>query len=251
MGFTRRSHAIGSQLGSWPWLASRWRLRRRVPTTTRRGTRRSRAFIGAAPWRSARRRPADLTRRPGGKASTIPVLTAGRPRPGPEPRCRQATARVTQARAGLRRPTPPCCRRAACRRARPHVRASPWRHRRARIRARLRPRRRILRGQFHGARWEIDVFGGLRRNQEAARRRLPGGQGGSRRRRLSVAAQTADTYVAIRGLQSRIAIASQQIDTQRRLVGHRRPAIPSRRRGRTADASGRRRAGADPGKFRC
>jgi len=36
--------------------------------------------------------------------------------------------------------------------------------------------------------------------------------------RLAVAAQTADTYVAIRGLQSRLAIAQQQVQTSQRLA---------------------------------
>ncbi len=77
-------------------------------------------------------------------------------------------------------------------------------------------------GEFYeanlGARWELDVFGGLDRNQEAARAQFQASQAGVAAARLMVAAQTADTYVAIRGLQSRIAIASQQIDTQRRLL---------------------------------
>jgi len=77
-------------------------------------------------------------------------------------------------------------------------------------------------GEFYeanlGARWELDVFGGLDRNQEAARAQFQASQAGVAAARLMVAAQTADTYVAIRGLQSRMAIASQQIDTQRRLL---------------------------------
>jgi NodT family efflux transporter outer membrane factor (OMF) lipoprotein len=77
-------------------------------------------------------------------------------------------------------------------------------------------------GEFYeanlGARWELDVFGGLDRNQEAARARFQASQAGVAAARLMVAAQTADTYLAIRGLQSRIAIATQQIDTQRRLL---------------------------------
>lgn len=68
------------------------------------------------------------------------------------------------------------------------------------------------------ASWEIDLFGGLRRGQEAARANYQGTQAGVAAARLSVAAQVADSYILIRGLQARIAIANAQVDTQRRLV---------------------------------
>jgi NodT family efflux transporter outer membrane factor (OMF) lipoprotein len=77
-------------------------------------------------------------------------------------------------------------------------------------------------GEFYeanvGARWELDVFGGLDRSQEAARAQFQASQAGVAAARLMVAAQTADTYLTIRGLQSRLAIARQQIDTQRWLL---------------------------------
>ena len=69
------------------------------------------------------------------------------------------------------------------------------------------------------ASWEIDLFGGLRRGQEAARAGYLASQADVAGARILVAAQTAETYVAIRGLQNRIAIATEQVDTQRRLVG--------------------------------
>jgi NodT family efflux transporter outer membrane factor (OMF) lipoprotein len=69
-----------------------------------------------------------------------------------------------------------------------------------------------------GAAWEIDLFGGLRRGQEAARADYQASQAGVAAARLAVAAGTADSYVAIRGLQARLAIAEQQVATQRRLV---------------------------------
>lgn len=69
-----------------------------------------------------------------------------------------------------------------------------------------------------GASWEIDLFGGLRRGQEAARADYQASQAGVAAARLAVAAQTADTYIVIRGLQARIAIANEQVATQRRLV---------------------------------
>jgi len=69
-----------------------------------------------------------------------------------------------------------------------------------------------------GASWEIDLFGGLRRGQEAARADYQASQAGVAAARLAVAAQTADTYIVIRGLQARIAVADQQVTTQRKLV---------------------------------
>lgn len=69
-----------------------------------------------------------------------------------------------------------------------------------------------------GASWEIDLFGGLRRGQEAARADYQASQAGVAATRLAVAAQAADTYIVIRGLQARIAVARDQVATQRRLV---------------------------------
>src|SRR6266496_710807 len=68
------------------------------------------------------------------------------------------------------------------------------------------------------ASWEIDVFGGLRRGREAARAEFEASEAGAIATRLAVAAQTADVYVTIRGLQARIAIARQQTETRRELV---------------------------------
>lgn len=75
-----------------------------------------------------------------------------------------------------------------------------------------------LYGADLGASWEIDLFGGLRRGQEAARADYEASQAGAAAARIAVAAQTADTYIAIRALQARIAIAREQVETQRRLV---------------------------------
>ncbi|WP_157220167.1 efflux transporter outer membrane subunit [Flavisphingomonas formosensis] len=68
------------------------------------------------------------------------------------------------------------------------------------------------------ASWEIDLFGGLRRQQEAARAEYQAAAAAAAASRLAVAAQTADTYVVIRGLQARLAVAQAQIDTQQRLL---------------------------------
>jgi NodT family efflux transporter outer membrane factor (OMF) lipoprotein len=69
-----------------------------------------------------------------------------------------------------------------------------------------------------GASWEIDVFGGLRRGQEAARAEYQASEAGAVATRLAVAAQTADAYVTVRGLQARLAIARQQAETRRQLL---------------------------------
>lgn len=69
-----------------------------------------------------------------------------------------------------------------------------------------------------GASWEIDVFGGLRRGRQAARAEYQASEAGAVATRLTVAAQTADVYVAIRGLQARIAIAREQAATRRQLL---------------------------------
>lgn len=69
-----------------------------------------------------------------------------------------------------------------------------------------------------GANWEIDIFGGLGRGREAAVAEYQAASADVAATRLAVAAQTADTYVTVRGLQTRIAIAKEQVETQRRLV---------------------------------
>ena len=69
-----------------------------------------------------------------------------------------------------------------------------------------------------GASWEIDVFGGLRRGRQAARAEYQASEAGAVATRLAVAAQTADVYVTIRGLQARIAIAREQAATRRQLL---------------------------------
>ena len=68
------------------------------------------------------------------------------------------------------------------------------------------------------AAWELDVFGGLRRGQEAAAAEYQAAQAGGVATRLAVAAQTADLYITIRGLQARLGIARQQLDTQQQLL---------------------------------
>jgi len=68
------------------------------------------------------------------------------------------------------------------------------------------------------ARWEIDLFGGLRREREAAIADYVAFRADVAAVRLAVAAQVADTYIVIRGLQTRFAIAEAQVRTQQHLV---------------------------------
>jgi NodT family efflux transporter outer membrane factor (OMF) lipoprotein len=68
------------------------------------------------------------------------------------------------------------------------------------------------------ASWEIDVAGGLRRGREAALADYEASQAGAAAARLTVAAQTADIYIRIRGLQARLDIARRQADTRRELL---------------------------------
>lgn len=69
-----------------------------------------------------------------------------------------------------------------------------------------------------GASWELDVFGGLRRNREAARADYQATAAGADAVRLAVAAQTADLYLDIRGFQARLGIARRQVETQQGLL---------------------------------
>jgi len=69
-----------------------------------------------------------------------------------------------------------------------------------------------------GASWELDVFGGLRRGREAALADYQASEAGVVATRLAVAAQTADIYITIRGLQSRLDVARKQVQTEQDLL---------------------------------
>ncbi len=68
------------------------------------------------------------------------------------------------------------------------------------------------------ASWEVDLFGGLRRGREAALAEYQASEAGAAATRLAVAAQTADIYITVRGLQARLDIANQQVKTQQELL---------------------------------
>lgn len=69
-----------------------------------------------------------------------------------------------------------------------------------------------------GASWELDVFGGKDAARDAARADWQASAAAAVAARLAVAAQTADTYIAIRSLQARLGVARDQLEVQRQLV---------------------------------
>ena len=68
-----------------------------------------------------------------------------------------------------------------------------------------------------GASWELDLSGGLRRGREAALAEYQASEAAAVAVRLAVAAQTADVYITVRGLQMRLDLARRQIQTQEEL----------------------------------
>jgi NodT family efflux transporter outer membrane factor (OMF) lipoprotein len=69
------------------------------------------------------------------------------------------------------------------------------------------------------ASWEIDLFGGLSRERQAAHAELGAAQAEAAGVRLSVAAETVDAYLQLRGLQARLAVAEDQLALHRQLTG--------------------------------
>ncbi|CAG9166783.1 efflux transporter outer membrane subunit [Cupriavidus pampae] len=68
------------------------------------------------------------------------------------------------------------------------------------------------------ASWEIDLAGGLRRGAAAARAEAQAASADHVGTRVTVAADAADAYLQIRGYQSRLAVALDQITTDERLL---------------------------------
>jgi NodT family efflux transporter outer membrane factor (OMF) lipoprotein len=69
-----------------------------------------------------------------------------------------------------------------------------------------------------GASWEVDLFGGLRRQREAARAGVAASQADAAAVKLAVEADAADAYLQIRADQARIAVARRQQQVQQDLV---------------------------------
>jgi NodT family efflux transporter outer membrane factor (OMF) lipoprotein len=69
-----------------------------------------------------------------------------------------------------------------------------------------------------GASWELDLFGGLTRGAESADAEAQAAEADRLGVRITVAADAADAYLQLRGIQVRIAVARQQIDTDTQLL---------------------------------
>ncbi|SEN11712.1 efflux transporter, outer membrane factor (OMF) lipoprotein, NodT family [Luteibacter sp. UNCMF331Sha3.1] len=69
-----------------------------------------------------------------------------------------------------------------------------------------------------GASWELDLAGGLRRGEEAARDEFAAAEATHAGVRVSLAAEAADAYFRVRGAQTRIRIAEDQIKNEQGLV---------------------------------
>jgi multidrug efflux system outer membrane protein len=65
------------------------------------------------------------------------------------------------------------------------------------------------------ASWEIDLFGGIARNREAAKASLEAAIEDTNAARLTLIGEIADAYVDIRGYQARIVIATQTLAAQK------------------------------------
>ncbi|WP_109477056.1 efflux transporter outer membrane subunit [Paraburkholderia sp. C35] len=68
------------------------------------------------------------------------------------------------------------------------------------------------------ASWEIDLAGGLRRAHAAARDEEQAAEAAQLGTRITVAADAADAYLQVRGLQARVAVTQDQIDTDAHLL---------------------------------
>ncbi|HEX7858281.1 MAG TPA: efflux transporter outer membrane subunit [Sphingobium sp.] len=68
------------------------------------------------------------------------------------------------------------------------------------------------------ASWEIDLFGGLTRERQAAHASLGASTADEAAVRLSVVAEAVDGYLQLRGLQARLSVAERQLEVRRSLV---------------------------------
>jgi NodT family efflux transporter outer membrane factor (OMF) lipoprotein len=73
--------------------------------------------------------------------------------------------------------------------------------------------RNVYRMGFDAA-WELDLFGGIRRNLEAANADITAAQEGLRDAQVSLIAEVAFNYVQLRGLQQQMVIAQRNLQVQ-------------------------------------
>lgn len=69
------------------------------------------------------------------------------------------------------------------------------------------------------ATWELDLFGGLRNPSRAIRARVEANDAELRSARLSMVAETAQTYFALRGAQRRLALAKENLAAADEVLG--------------------------------
>lgn len=62
--------------------------------------------------------------------------------------------------------------------------------------------------------WEVDIFGGIRRNVESANATVQAAQEGLRDAQVSLAAEVALDYIQLRGFQQQIAVAQENLKAQ-------------------------------------
>ena len=68
------------------------------------------------------------------------------------------------------------------------------------------------------AAWEVDLFGGLRRGEEAAKAEAEAAEAAQLGTRVTAAAEAADAYFRrLRGYQARLSVAERQVATERQL----------------------------------
>ncbi|MEJ8809929.1 efflux transporter outer membrane subunit [Variovorax ureilyticus] len=96
--------------------------------------------------------------------------------------------------------------------------------------------------------WEIDLFGGLRANRDASQARLAGADAKWHDARVSVAAETANTYLAERACRRQLAVSSSDAQSRAETArltdlsmraGFTAPADAALARASAAEASGR------------
>lgn len=66
--------------------------------------------------------------------------------------------------------------------------------------------------------WDMDLFGGLRKNREAVKAEYAAANAYKSAVQLSVVAETADTYILIRTFQARISLTNKRLEIQKKLV---------------------------------
>ncbi|WEK47840.1 MAG: efflux transporter outer membrane subunit [Candidatus Andeanibacterium colombiense] len=69
------------------------------------------------------------------------------------------------------------------------------------------------------ASWEIDLFGGKTRERQAAAAGLAASDADAAAVRLSTVSEAVDAYLQLRGLQARLAVAQNQLEVRRALLG--------------------------------